>query len=1065
MLNVPFSENNIPPFDHAPYNHLRDNNQDLSLTNLQEPDSPSNNYESTRSHNTQRDKRIRRYDQQIDFKDVYRKALDIADHIRENRASITKSLTRYESHQVAEDEIERSLDLLENLHENSEYFQRRVNSVTSFLPRNQPLYALCCFGIVPSLMSKEVHVRPPTAMQHFFGDLCKEVAIGQLAENLIVSYQERSEFLIERTQVTKDPITNEKVPVTDAVIFTGTMENADKLRKQFHSKTLFIANGAGHNPIVVSEGADVERAVQGALEVQLYNQGQDCANPNTILVSSKVYDQFLEKLVANVKNIPIGPYDDPENIVGPISDTNDLSRIQQLLVDNARWIHPETPGHIHTALAIVEPTIICKPLSAGGNYQEQFAPIFFIQRYDSASELAEYFEDPRYSKNAMYLTLFGRNEYVESLVQNGLNGVKLHDHSTIIRNRDLHSPGVERGTQPYGGYGRGASCFSIHGKVTAAPTLPQRDIYEQLVKPYIALQHEAQVTSNGNDKEKVMIEPIRKIETPPYLKEQKSTDIGRINPKSLKAQGRYWADTVAEHILERFPDKEVYTLAAGISPSGLVHFGNFRDVMTAFAVCEELKERGKSTKLIFSWDDFDRFRKVPQGFAQSLEENVGMPLSKVPDPLGEFPSYASRFEQRFEQTMRKLGIDMEYRYQSQEYTSGRYDQMIIHALQNREKIAEILFNHMSDKAIEAQGIIKNEFISSFYPIAVYSRFTGKDNTTILEYDGQSSITYSCNDTGEIETIDLSEDRIAKLNWKIDWPMRWKEEEVVFEPGGKDHASPGGSYDVSSILAEELFDSLPPSFVGYEFIGIRGLDGKMSGSKGNVVTPDELLKIYEPQILKWLYSRRSPSFQFELAFDTEVFRHYDEFDRSCSRAIKGKLSEVEKKALVLSGASLESESFSPIPFRQAVALGQIVQWDENKMISLCDDLGHEYDETSIKTRLKKAQEWIESFNPERKMDLRTSVNSDYVKTMSDSAVKQVRHLASALSESFTNVNEINDLVYAIPKDSNLSEDENKKKQREFFAHVYQLLLGEDTGPRLSTFLWSIDQDKARKLLDI
>ena len=88
-------------------------------------------------------------------------------------------------------------------------------------------------------------------------------------------------------------------------------------------------------------------------------------------------------------------------------------------------------------------------------------------------------------------------------------------------------------------------------------------------------------------------------------------------------------------------------------------------------------------------------------------------------------------------------------------------------------------------------------------------------------------------------------------------MRWKYEEVDFEPGGKDHASPGGSYDTSKVMAKKIFDYDAPYFQGYEFIGIRGTQnmaatGKMSGSTGLNLTPDTLLHIYQPEVILWLY---------------------------------------------------------------------------------------------------------------------------------------------------------------------------------------------------------------------
>src|SRR3989338_8783034 len=109
-----------------------------------------------------------------------------------------------------------------------------------------------------------------------------------------------------------------------------------------------------------------------------------------------------------------------------------------------------------------------------------------------------------------------------------------------------------------------------------------------------------------------------------------------------------WAAEVAERVLEAFPGEEVYTCAAGISPSGPVHFGNFRDVMTSFAIASELRHRGKKARLLFSWDDFDRFRKVPAGVEESFSQYIGRPLVEIPAPHGQEGSYARVLEEEFE---------------------------------------------------------------------------------------------------------------------------------------------------------------------------------------------------------------------------------------------------------------------------------------------------------------------------------------------------------------------------------------------------------------------------------
>ncbi len=108
---------------------------------------------------------LREYTKQIHFEDVAMRAAEFAEFIERNREKIIRTLLMYETYEVASDEIRRSIDLLMNLRENSEYFQREVGPIASFLPSNQPLYAATCFTVVPSLMASESHVKAPEGMR------------------------------------------------------------------------------------------------------------------------------------------------------------------------------------------------------------------------------------------------------------------------------------------------------------------------------------------------------------------------------------------------------------------------------------------------------------------------------------------------------------------------------------------------------------------------------------------------------------------------------------------------------------------------------------------------------------------------------------------------------------------------------------------------------------------------------------------------------------------------------------------------------------------------------------
>lgn len=421
----------------------------------------------------------------IDFDSANKLAQQFAQHIQSHFEEIADILLEYESYEVVQDETSRALDLLTHLEENKDFFVLRVGQVTSFLPRNQPLYALTCFVIVPSLMASEVHFRIPHSMRHFFPRLLKTLNVEKFFKNIVVSDKERMKFLRERSALLIDPKTEESIPVTDVVIFTGTSHHAQHLRLVFDQRTLFITNGAGHNPVVVSEDANIQKSVEATLSLQLYNQGQDCAAPNCILVHQHSFDPFIRVLREELRRVKVGHYHDRSCRVGPISDPDDLKRIQGLLVDNREWIDPFTPGIIRTQDSIVEPTIINRPLSAGGNYSEVFSPLIFVQRYNKDSDLSLYFEHPHYAHNAMYISLYGTSSYIESLIGKKIEGKVLHDKNTVLNDTHLHAPGVERGSQPYGGYGHAASSISINGKLISKPTLPQRDIHEQVALPIL----------------------------------------------------------------------------------------------------------------------------------------------------------------------------------------------------------------------------------------------------------------------------------------------------------------------------------------------------------------------------------------------------------------------------------------------------------------------------------------------------------------------------------------------------------------------------------------------------
>ena len=124
----------------------------------------------------------------------------------------------------------------------------------------------------------------------------------------------------------------------------------------------------------------------------------------------------------------------------------------------------------------------------------------------------------------------------------------------------------------------------------------------------------------------------------------------------------HWSDEIAERIIKRNPNKEEYVCAAGISPSGSVHIGNFRDVATSLMVVKALQKAGKKAKLLFSWDEYDRCRKIPANVqavvGNSYDQYIGCPYVDIPDPWGCHANYAEHFEEEFVNSMKPFGIEL-----------------------------------------------------------------------------------------------------------------------------------------------------------------------------------------------------------------------------------------------------------------------------------------------------------------------------------------------------------------------------------------------------------------------
>ena len=517
-----------------------------------------------------------------------------------------------------------------------------------------------------------------------------------------------------------------------------------------------------------------------------------------------------------------------------------------------------------------------------------------------------------------------------------------------------------------------------------------------------------------------------------------------------------WASEVAQRIIEERPNEDVYTVASGVSPSGFVHIGNFREIATPYLVAKELKKMGKKVRYILSFDEYDRFRKVPGNIDPSYEKYIGMPYTGFPSPFTEGESYAAYMENRFLDELNKMDVEVECIYQTKEYQSGRYNKYIKKAMDNRDKIFDIIDSFRTQDAEVGEK-------ERYYPISIYCLECGKDNTKIESYDSSSGdIQYTCS-CGHNARINVNTANNIKLQWKVDWPMRWMVEKVTFETGGVDHSAANGSKAVSERVAREIFNYEPPVYIPYNFIGIKGGGAKMSSSNGNVLTITDLLRVYDKNIIWWFYARFENTHAFDIALDNDVIRYYSEYDRLVKLYFSGNIDEKNKSIMDLTG--IENNYLKNPNFSYLATFLPIVNFDINLLKELLVKENIDVNTEEFRQRLERAKNWVNDYGTKYQLNLLEDKNTIYYDTLSDLEKEWLRKTITLIDNEYETTDDLQTALYNVVKDGILVDKELKQVQKRFFQILYNMLLGKNMGPKLGLFLMAIDKNKIKYLLDV
>jgi len=513
--------------------------------------------------------------------------------------------------------------------------------------------------------------------------------------------------------------------------------------------------------------------------------------------------------------------------------------------------------------------------------------------------------------------------------------------------------------------------------------------------------------------------------------------------RDLAEQSNAWPFEEARKIvarLEKAPKDEVI-FETGYGPSGLPHIGTFGEVARttmvrhAFRVLTDDKVK---TRLIAFSDDMDGLRKVPDNVPnkEMLTQHLGKPLTKVPDPFGTHLSFGEHNNARLRAFLDTFGFEYEFMSSTQCYTSGRFDQTLLKVLERFDAVMDIMLPSLREERAQTY--------SPFLPIDPKSGIVLQ--VPIIAHDAKrGTITYEEPGSQERFTVPVTGGR-CKLQWKPDWAMRWVALGIDYEMAGKDLID---SVKLSGEICRAL-GGRPPEGFNYElFLDEKGQ--KISKSKGNGLTIDEWLRYASPESLS-LFMYREPKSAKRLYFDV-IPRHVDDY----AQFLDGYDRQDGKQRLsnpvwhIHSGEPPKADN--PISFNMLLTL--VSSSNAENAETLWGFIGRYRPGVTPQThpKLNEAVTYaIHYFRdfvlPEKKF-----------RQPGESERKALQDLRDALSNlpADATAEAIQDVLYDVGRRPPFLDEKKKAKDGkpgvslDWFNMLYQVLLGQEKGPRFGSFV--------------
>jgi lysyl-tRNA synthetase class 1 len=516
---------------------------------------------------------------------------------------------------------------------------------------------------------------------------------------------------------------------------------------------------------------------------------------------------------------------------------------------------------------------------------------------------------------------------------------------------------------------------------------------------------------------------------------------------SFAEQANAWPFEEARKIVARLKKKpqdqrkDEVIFETGYGPSGLPHIGTFGEVARttmvrhAFRVLTDDKIK---TRLIAFSDDMDGLRKVPDNVPNKelLEKHLGKPLTKVPDPFGTHPSFGEHNNARLRSFLDHFGFDYEFMSSTECYKSGRFDETLMLMLSRLDKVMAIMLPSL-----------REERAATYSPFLPVSPRSGQVlQVPIVSHDAKNgTIAYDDPESGERMVTPVTRG-MCKLQWKPDWAMRWVALGVDYEMAGKDLID---SVKLSGEICKAI-DGTPPEGFNYElFLDDKGQ--KISKSKGNGLTIDEWLRYASPESLS-LFMYREPKSAKRLYFDV-IPRQVDDYQQFLDGYEKQEIKHQLGNPVWHIHAGKPPKPDMPVTFTMLLTL--VSSSNAENAETLWGFIGRYRPGVTAQTHPKLnamvgyAIHYFRDFVlPTKKFRQPSDVERAALNDLRD-ALGQLP--ADATAEA------IQDVVYEIGRRDPFLDEKKKAKDGkpgvslDWFNMLYQVLLGQEKGPRFGSFV--------------